>query len=49
MNRAGLLEGLPEKLEIWSAWQFTAVTEEKKAKGFEQKFGIKLTAKFSYC
>jgi hypothetical protein len=45
MNRAGLLEGMPEALDISSLWQFSAITDDEKAKGFEQKFGIKLTAK----
>lgn len=46
MYRAGLLEGLPENVDISSAWHFVAVMDDKKAKDFEQKFGMKLTAKF---
>jgi hypothetical protein len=45
MHCAGLLQGLPEDVDISGAWQFVAVMDEIKAKGFEQKFGIKLTAK----
>ncbi len=48
MNRAGLLNGLPENLDISGAWQFTAVMDDKKAKEFEQKFGMKRTAKFRH-
>ena len=48
MYRAGLLEGLPENVDISSAWQLVAVLDDKKAKDFEQKFGMKLTAKFRH-
>jgi HNH endonuclease len=48
MHRAGLLEGLPEDVDISSAWHLVAVADEIKAKAFEQKFGVKLTAKFRH-
>ena len=48
MHRAGQLEGLPENVDISSAWHLVAVMDENKAKAFEQKFGIKLTAKFRH-
>jgi len=43
MHKAGMLLGAPENLDISGAWQFSAVHDDEKAKGFEKKFGIKLT------
>lgn len=48
MHRCGLLEGLPETVDISSMWQFSAVHDDTKAKGFEKRFGIKLTSKFRH-
>jgi hypothetical protein len=48
MGRAGLLEGLPDTLDVWKAGQFVAITDEVKAKAFEQKFGVPLTARFRH-
>lgn len=48
MHRAGLLMGLPDYADISNAWQLVAVVDDIKAKGFEQKFGVKLTAKFRH-
>lgn len=48
MQKAGMLLGAPENLDISGAWQFSAVHDDEKAKGFEEKFGIKLTAKFRH-
>ena len=48
MNRAGLLEGMPNTLDISSMWQFSAVTDDAKAKNFEKRFGIKLTVRFRH-
>jgi hypothetical protein len=46
MHRAGLLEGLPENVDISNLWQFIAVMDDARAKAFEEKFGVKLTARF---
>jgi hypothetical protein len=46
MDRAGLLEGMPENVDLSAMWQFSAVCDDLKAKHFEQRFGIKLTARF---
>jgi 5-methylcytosine-specific restriction endonuclease McrA len=46
MNRAGLLMGFPDYADLSNAWQLVAVMDDIKAKGFEEKFGIKLTAQF---
>ena len=48
MGRAGLLEGLPDTVDVSKAWQFVAITDEAKAKAFEQKFGVPLTARFRH-
>lgn len=40
-----MLLGAPESLDVSGAWQFSAVMDDEKAKGFENKFGMKLTAK----
>jgi hypothetical protein len=46
MHRAGLLMGLPDYADISNSWQLIAVLDDSMAKGFEEKFEIKLTAKF---
>jgi hypothetical protein len=48
MNRAGLLEGMPDTVDLSSMWQFSVIHDDKKAKEFEQKFGVKLTSKFRH-
>ena len=48
MHRAGLLEGMPDTVDMSAMWQFVAVCDTAKAKEFEQRFGIKLTAKFRH-
>ena len=48
MQKAGILLGAPEDLDISAAWRFSAVHDDEKAKGFEEKFGIKLTVKFRH-
>jgi HNH endonuclease len=48
MSRAGLLEGLPDTVDLSSAWQMVAVHDDVKAKGFQQKFGVPLTAKIRH-
>jgi hypothetical protein len=48
MGRAGLLEGLPDTVDVSNRWQFVAITDDVKAKVFEQKFGVPLTARFRH-
>jgi hypothetical protein len=48
MGRAGLLEGLPENVDVSSAWQFVAIHDQKKAKGFQEKWGVPLTSRFRH-
>jgi HNH endonuclease len=48
MQRAGLLEGMPDTVDMSAMWQFVAVCDTPKAKEFEKRFGIKLTAKFRH-
>ena len=48
MNRAGLLEGMPDTVDLSAAWQFSAVHDDIKAKEFEKRFGVKLTSKFRH-
>jgi hypothetical protein len=44
MGRAGLLEGLPDTVDISNAWQMVAL-DDVRAKTFQQKFGVPLTAR----
>jgi hypothetical protein len=44
MGRAGLLEGLPDTVDISNAWRMVAL-DDVRAKTFQQKFGVPLTAK----
>jgi hypothetical protein len=48
MGSAGLLEGLPENVDLSSAWQLVAISDREKAKGFQETFGIRLTSKFRH-
>jgi len=48
MGKAALLEGLPENVDISSAWLLVATRDDGKAKTFQEKFGIKLTSKFRH-
>jgi hypothetical protein len=48
MHRCGLLEGMPDTVDLSSMWQFSAIFDDAKAKSFEKRFGIKLTAKFRH-
>ncbi len=48
MGRAGLLEGMPDTVDMSSQWQFVAVTDNLKAKNFQERFGLPLTAKFRH-
>jgi hypothetical protein len=48
MHRAGLLEGMPDTVDMSTAWQMVAIHNDAKAKVFEERFGIKLTSKFKH-
>jgi hypothetical protein len=48
MGPAGLLEGMPDTVDMSHRWQLVAVTDDVNAKGFQQKFGVPLTAKFRH-
>jgi hypothetical protein len=48
MNRAGLLEGMPDTVDMSARWQLTAIHDDLKAKEFEKRFGVKLTSKFRH-
>jgi hypothetical protein len=48
MGRAGLLDGMPDTVDMSHRWQMVAVTDDVKAKGFQEKFGVPLTAKFRH-
>jgi hypothetical protein len=48
MGRAGLLAGLPDTLDVSSAWQFVAVHNQDKAKLFEENWGVKITSRFRH-
>ena len=48
MGSAGLLEGMPDTVDMSGQWQLVAVTDDEKAKAFQGKFGVPLTAKFRH-
>lgn len=48
MNRAGLLEGLPNSLDVSKAWQFSVIHDDTKAIQFKEKFGAKPTSRFRH-
>jgi HNH endonuclease len=48
MGRAGLLEGMPDTLDISGSWKLEAMSDHEKNKEFERKYGIKLTARFRH-
>ena len=48
MSKAGLLEGLPDTVDVSSAWQLVAICDDEKAKTFMQKFGMKVPSKFRH-
>ena len=47
-TKAGLLEGLPETVDISSAWQLVAICDDAKAKAFLQKYNMKAPSKFRH-
>jgi len=48
MGRAGLLEGLPDTVDVSSAWQVVAISDREKAKQFQEKWGVPLTSRFRH-
>lgn len=46
MGPAGLLQGLPETLDQSFSWKIESTFDDEKAKQFEDKFGVPLTAGF---
>jgi hypothetical protein len=48
MHRCGLLEGMPDTVDLSAIWQFSVVHDDAKAKDFEKRFGMKLTSKFRH-
>tara|TARA_R110000824_G_scaffold366730_2_gene555518 strand:+ start:13953 stop:14528 length:576 start_codon:yes stop_codon:yes gene_type:complete len=48
MSRAGLLEGLPEDLDISPGWKISTITDTNRAKEFQERYGRPLTAKFRH-
>lgn len=48
MGSAGLLEGMPDSVDMSRQWQLVAITDTAKAKAFEETFGIALTTKFRH-
>jgi HNH endonuclease len=48
MNQAGLLQGLPESLDISGLWQLVVIHDEERQRKFLQKHPGKLTLKFRH-
>jgi hypothetical protein len=48
MDRAGLLQGLPEEVDISAAWKLEMISDHEKNKQFERKYGMPLTARFRH-
>lgn len=48
MRKAGLLEGLPDNVDVSSAWHLVAIHDDEEAKAFQKKFGIALTSKIHH-
>jgi hypothetical protein len=48
MGRAGLLEGLPDTVDVSSAWQLVAIADREKANDFEKKWGVPLISRFRH-
>jgi len=48
MRRAGLLEGLPDSVDVSTAWELVAISDRDKAKQFKEKWGMALTTKFRH-
>ena len=48
MHRAGILQGLPEDVDISGSWLLQSVFDSAKAKAFDQRFPGRLTARFRH-
>jgi hypothetical protein len=48
MGRSGLLEGMPATVDLSGSWQIVCVTDNEKAKKFEERFGVPLTGRFRH-
>lgn len=48
MHRAGLLEGMPETVDMSKEWQFVAVHDDAKAKEFMKRYGMKVPSTFRH-
>ncbi|MDA9425363.1 hypothetical protein [Bradyrhizobium genomosp. I (2014)] len=46
MGKAGLLEGLPDHVDISSAWKLVAISDRDKATAFIQKYDMKVPSRF---
>jgi hypothetical protein len=48
MHPAGILQGLPDTVDISAKWQLTTIVDEKKLQNFVKKYPEKLTAQFKH-
>jgi hypothetical protein len=48
MQRAGLLEGMPDAVDMSAAWQLVAIHDDIKAKVFMERYGIKVPSRFRH-
>jgi HNH endonuclease len=46
MGRAGLLEGLPDTVDVSNAWQIVAISDREKGKEFIEKWGFPVPSRF---
>lgn len=48
MQKAGLLEGMPDTVDISASWQLSVVHDDVKAKSFMRRYGMKVPSKFRH-
>lgn len=48
MDRAGLLQGLPEPVDVSGLWQFSVVNDDVRREAFLKKYSEQLTIKFRH-
>ncbi|HXH47037.1 MAG TPA: HNH endonuclease [Bradyrhizobium sp.] len=48
MSKAGLLEGLPENVDVSSAWRVVAICDQEKSEAFIEKYGMKVPSSFRH-
>lgn len=48
MSKAGLLEGLPDNVDLSSAWQLVAICDQEKSEAFIKKYGMKVPSSFRH-